>query len=103
LKPNFSTEAEDQWDIIKFLENHPKWNEFLQTLTHEMEIQMNVEAQIPLPLNAQEGGIGEDGFQITASINELSDNPTEDNQDDDTPEDDGDAEADSSDSDNEDE
>ncbi|ETO24030.1 hypothetical protein RFI_13125 [Reticulomyxa filosa] len=47
LKPNFSTEPEDQWSIAKFFDTHPKWSNFSKVLTQQIEIQMSSE-QLPL-------------------------------------------------------
>jgi len=106
LKPNFSTEPEDQWDIVKYLESHAKWPDFSQVLTHEMEVQMSVETQVPMALPGQ--GLGEDGFQTNIASNEFSvggveENPQEDGDNDGDNDGYGEADGDSSDSDNEEE
>ncbi|ETO21273.1 hypothetical protein RFI_15930 [Reticulomyxa filosa] len=87
LKPNFSKEAEDQWNITKFFDNHPKWSDFFQVLTHEMEVQTSADTQVPA-LGAQ----GTD--DLSALMNNIISDGADDNENDD-----GNADGDSSDSD----
>ncbi|ETO30199.1 hypothetical protein RFI_06920 [Reticulomyxa filosa] len=46
LKPNMSEEVEDQWDIVKFFDNHPKWPSFHQILIDIIETQSKGNAHI---------------------------------------------------------
>ncbi|ETO12859.1 hypothetical protein RFI_24517, partial [Reticulomyxa filosa] len=85
LKSNFSKEAEDQWNITKFFDNHPKWSDFSQILTHEMEIQTSADTQVPAL-----------GAQGTDDLNALMNNVISDDADDNE---NGNADGDSSDSD----
>ena len=47
LRPNFSKDPEDQWDIVQFFDTNKTWAEFLIPLTEQMELQNNAEQQVP--------------------------------------------------------
>jgi len=91
LKPNFSKETEDQWDIVKFFDSHPKWSEFAQVLTHEIETQTSVDTQVPVN-NAAAGG-----SELNNLLNTFLEEGMNENQE--SNEEEAEAEGDSSDSD----
>merc|ERR1712228_421476 len=47
LKPNFSKAAEDQWDIVKFFNQNKVWQQFIVTVSIQMEAQNATETQVP--------------------------------------------------------
>mmetsp|Transcript_2577 Transcript_2577/g.4178 ORF Transcript_2577/g.4178 Transcript_2577/m.4178 type:complete len:1436 (+) Transcript_2577:119-4426(+) len=47
LKPNFSKEPEDQWDIVAFFHASEVWKAFTPTVTLQMEAQNATEPQVP--------------------------------------------------------
>jgi len=47
LKPNFSKAAEDQWDIVSFFVKNKVWQQFVKTVSMQMEAQNATETQVP--------------------------------------------------------
>eukprot|EP00486_Rosalina_sp_Unknown_P002524 CAMPEP_0201567370 /NCGR_PEP_ID=MMETSP0190_2-20130828/7859_1 /ASSEMBLY_ACC=CAM_ASM_000263 /TAXON_ID=37353 /ORGANISM="Rosalina sp." /LENGTH=1469 /DNA_ID=CAMNT_0047987285 /DNA_START=114 /DNA_END=4523 /DNA_ORIENTATION=- len=47
LKPNFSKEPEDQWDIVSFFNGSDVWKQFIATVSLQMEAQNATETQVP--------------------------------------------------------
>lgn len=47
LKPNFSKYAEDQWDIVAFFNQNKVWQQFILTVSIQMEAQNATETQVP--------------------------------------------------------
>ncbi|ETO05323.1 hypothetical protein RFI_32074, partial [Reticulomyxa filosa] len=74
LKPNFSTEPEDQWSIVKFFDTHPKWTDFSKVLTQQIEIQMSAE-QLPF-----QQGNGEGMSQLDALLSHFTEDGADENE-----------------------
>jgi len=47
LKPNFSSEPEDQWDIVAFFEESQVWQQFAGIVSKEMDAQNATDTQVP--------------------------------------------------------
>ena len=47
LKPNFSSEPEDQWDIMAFFHSSEVWQQFAGTVSMEMDAQNATDTQVP--------------------------------------------------------
>ena len=47
LKPNFSAEPEDQWDIISYFQCSEVWQQFAGTVCMEMDAQNATDTQVP--------------------------------------------------------
>ena len=47
LKPNFSSEPEDQWDIVSFFEESQVWKQFKGIVSKEMDAQNATDTQVP--------------------------------------------------------
>merc|ERR1719150_1599815 len=47
LRPNFSSEPEDQWDIVSFFEESQVWQQFSGIVCKEMDAQNATDTQVP--------------------------------------------------------
>ena len=54
LKPNFSDDPEDEWDIVSFFDGSVVWKKFIETVSSEMEARLSGDEHIPKENNEEQ-------------------------------------------------
>jgi len=85
LRPNFSTDPLDQFDIVKHFESNPAWIKFIPILTREMETQNSSDVLPEPPEQLSQPSNGLDALlddllgssNVTENANEDSDSDSD--------------------------